>query len=302
MREFQGPDAGVEAVRKRKSHLSIRQVAFFISTGGLMRNKVVFFVIAVFLAVMVIEMMRFSCFYIVDPGETGIMITLGSINQTPISPGFGFKLPFISELRRISTKQNTREVLADCFSSDLQHLRLKLKILYRVPEASAIAVVRDYSGDPFDQLIAPRVQEAVKEVTALKTAADIVKTREQIKTAGLLKAQEKIGKFLVVEDLVIEDVTLSKELETAIEAKMVQQQEAEKALFSLQQAETDAKTQIIKAKADAQSITIQGEALQKNPKLVELKMVEKWDGHAPQVVGGGSNILLPMQTQDLSPK
>ena len=40
--------------------------------------------------------------------------------------------------------------------------------------------------------------------------------------------------MLVIEDLVIEDVALSRELEAAIEAKMVQQQAAEKAVFRMQ--------------------------------------------------------------------
>jgi prohibitin 2 len=156
-------------------------------------------------------------------------------------------------------------------------------------------VLRDYAGDPFERLILPRVQEATKEVTAVKTAADIVKTREHIKTAALQGSRQKVGDLLVIEDLVIEDVALSKELEQAIEAKMVQQQEAEKAVFRMQQAKTDAETQIIKAKAEAEAIRIQGEALEKTPKLVELKMVEKWNGVAPQVVGAGSNILLPLK-------
>lgn len=240
------------------------------------------------------EMLRFSCFYIINPGECGVKITLGQISPTPLKPGFGFMMPVITEIRRVSVKQNTAEVAAACFSSDLQQVNLRLKVLYRIPESSAIAVVRDYAGDPFDQLIVPRVQEAVKEVTALRSAAEIVKTREQIKIAGLDQARKKITDFLVVEDLVVEDVTLSKELEAAIEAKMVQQQETEKALFKQQQAETDARTSIIKAKAEAESIRIQGEALQKNPKLVELKMVEKWDGKAPQVLGGSANVLLPL--------
>jgi prohibitin 2 len=100
---------------------------------------------------------------------------------------------------------------------------------------------------------------------------------------------------LIIEDLVIEDVALSEELEQAIEAKMVQQQEAEKAVFKMQQARTDAETLIIKATADAESIRIQGEALEKAPKLVELKMVEKWNGVSPQVVGAGTSILLPLE-------
>ncbi len=93
---------------------------------------------------------------------------------------------------------------------------------------------------------------------------------------------------------VIDDVSLSRELEQAIEAKMVQQQEAEKALFRKQQAQTDAETAIIAAHGQAESIRIQGEALEKNPKLVDLKMVEKWNGVSPQVVGAGTNIMLPL--------
>jgi prohibitin 2 len=157
-----------------------------------------------------------------------------------------------------------------------------------------VSVLRDYAGNPFEKLILPRVQEATKEVTALKTAADIVKTREQIKVAALDHSRAKVGSLLVIEDLVIENVALSRELEQAIEAKMVQQQEAEKAVFKMQQAKTDAETLIIKAKADAESIRIQGEALERASRLVELKMVEKWNGVAPQVVGAGSNIMLPL--------
>jgi prohibitin 2 len=235
-----------------------------------------------------------GCFYVVDPGERGVSVTLGEMSDEFIAPGFGLKLPFLTQIWRVNVQQGTREVAAECFSSDLQQINIQLKVLYRIPEESVVSVLRDFAGHPFENLILPRVQEATKEVTALKTAADIVKTREQIKVAALEASRAKVGHLLVLEDLVIEDVALSKELEQAIEAKMVQQQEAEKAVFTLQQAKTDAETLIIKAKADAESIRIQGEALEKAPKLVELKMVEKWNGVAPQVVGSGSNILLPL--------
>jgi prohibitin 2 len=238
----------------------------------------------------------FGSYYVIDPGERGVKVTLGKMSDTYLTPGFGFKMPFTTQIWRVNVQQDTREVSADCFSSDLQQIRVQLKVLYRIPEASTVKVLRDYAGNPFEKLILPRVQEATKEVTALKTAADIVKTREEIKTRALHASRAKIGDLLVIEDLVIEDVALSSELEQAIEAKMVQQQEAEKAIFKMQQARTDAETLIIKAKADAESIRIQGEALESAPKLVELKMVEKWDGVAPQVVGSGaSNILLPMK-------
>jgi prohibitin 2 len=255
-----------------------------------MVSRLVVFAVVGFLALM----LALGCFYVVEPGERGVRVTLGNMSDQFIAPGFGLKLPLITEIRRVNVQQDTREVSAECFSSDLQQINIQLKILYRIPESSVVSVLRDYAGSPFEKLILPRVQEATKEVTALKTAADIVKTREQIKVAALSASRTKIGTLLVIEDLVIEDVALSRELEQAIEAKMVQQQEAEKAVFRMQQARTDAETLIIKAKADAESIRIQGEALERAPKLVELKMVEKWNGVAPLVVGSGSNILLPL--------
>jgi len=245
-------------------------------------------------------MVMLGCFYVVQPGERGVHVTLGTMADQFVAPGFGVKMPLITQIWRVNVQQDTREIAADCFSSDLQQITIQLKVLYRIPESSVVSVLRDYAGFPFEKLILPRVQEATKEVTAARTAADIVKSREQVKASALKASREKIGSLLIIEDLVIEDVKLSRELEQAIEAKMVQQQEAEKAVFKMQQAKTDAETLIIKATADAQSIRIQGEALERAPKLVELKMVEKWNGVSPQVVGAGSNILLPLGKQNES--
>jgi prohibitin 2 len=107
----------------------------------------------------------------------------------------------------------------------------------------------------------------------------------------------KIGDILVIEDLVIQNINLSKELEAAIEAKMVQEQEAAKAKFIQQKAEIEANTAVIRAKGEAQAIQVRGQALRNNPALIQLQIVEKWDGKAPLVVGGGgsgSNIILPL--------
>ncbi len=242
-------------------------------------------------------MVMLGCFYVVQPGERGVHVTLGTMSDQFVAPGFGVKMPLITQIWRVNVQQDTREMGAECFSSDLQQITIQLKVLYRIPETSVVSVLRDYAGHPFEKLILPRVQEATKEATAVRSAADIVKSREQVKAAALKSSREKIGSLLIIEDLVIEDVKLSRELEQAIEAKMVQQQEAEKAVFKMQQAKTDAETLIIKATADAESIRIQGLALEKAPKLVELKMVEKWNGVSPQVVGANASIMLPLENR-----
>jgi prohibitin 2 len=175
-----------------------------------------------------------------------------------------------------------------------------LRVLYRIPEASVVKIYTEYSGDPFESLIAPRVQEALKEVAALQSAEMIVKKREDIKVKSLASAREKIGPLLILEDVVIENIVLSKELETAIESKMVQEQEAAKARFTQQKAQIEADTAIIRAKGEAEAIRIRAEAIRDNPGLIQLQIVEKWDGRSPLVIGGGAgeaggaNILLPL--------
>ena len=240
--------------------------------------------------------------YVVQPGTRGVLVTLGKVSPAPLLEGFGTKAPFISHVLPVLVRQQTRDLPSECYSSDLQQVNMQLRVLYRVPEASVVKIYQDYAGDPFDSLVAPRVQEALKEVTALQSAEQIVKKREEIKTRTLASTREKIDQLLLVEDIVLENITLSRELEAAIESKMVQEQEAAKARFTQQKAQIEADTAIIKAKGEAEAIRIRGQALQDTPGLIQLQIVEKWDGRAPLVVGGSgggsgdsaTNLILPL--------
>jgi prohibitin 2 len=88
-------------------------------------------------------------------------------------------------------------------------------------------------------------------------------------------------------------------LERAIEAKMVAEQEAVKSRFTQQQTEIEAQTVVIRAKGEAEAITVRGEALKLNPAFLRLQIVEKWNGKSPLVVpadaaNNGSRLLLPL--------
>jgi len=209
----------------------------------------------------------------------------------------GMKLPLITTIVPQLIRQQTAKMVADCYSSDLQQVKMDLRILYRVPDASVVTVFRDYAGDPFDTLIKPRVAESINEVTALRSAEVIVQKREEVKTRVLESARKKLGDLLVLEDVVLEDIGLTKMLENAIEAKMVQEQEAARARFSQQQAQTEANTAVIKAKGEAESINLRGKALRENPSIIDLQIVERWDGITPLVVGPsaeGAGMILPL--------
>jgi prohibitin 2 len=263
-----------------------------------MRAQTIAKLIGVAIIIFVVIIAASTSSYVVQPGYRGVEVTLGKVSPVFKPEGFGLKSPFITTIVPVLIRQQTRELSADCYSSDLQQVKTELRVLYRIPEASVVQIYQGYAGDPFDSLIAPRVQEALKEVTAMQSAEQIVKNREDIKNKALAATRLKISSLLYVEDIVIQNIDLSKELETAIEAKMVQEQEAAKAKFTQQKTQIEADTAVIRAKGEAESIRIRGEALKLTPAFIELQIVEKWDGKAPLVVGGntggGVNMLLPL--------
>jgi prohibitin 2 len=238
-----------------------------------------------------------STTYVVDPGHRGVEVTLGRVSPGFKPEGFGLKLPFVTVVSPLLIRQQTDKMVADCYSSDLQQVKIDVRVLYRVPESSVVSVYRDYAGYPFDSLIKPRVAEALNEITASRTAEMIVQKREEVKSTALESARRKIGDIMVIEDIVLEDINLTRALENAIEAKMVQEQEAARSRFAQQQAQTEASTVVIKAKGEAESIVLRGKALRENPSVLELQIIERWDGVTPLVVGPGAtgaNMMLPL--------
>lgn len=262
-----------------------------------MNPRTVFGLIVGAIIIFILIIAASSATYVVEPGHRGVEVTLGKVSPAFKPEGFGMKLPFVTHIEPQLIRQQTAKMEADCYSSDLQQVKIAVRVLFRVPQASVVTIFRDYYGDAFDSLIKPRVAEALNEITARRTAELIVKKREEVKSQALASARQKLGDVLVIEDLVLEDINLTHALENAIEAKMVQEQEAARARFAQQQVQVEASTAVIKAKGEAESMVLRGQALRENPSVLELQVIERWDGITPLVVGPGvtgANMMLPL--------
>src|SRR5688572_13365576 len=111
-----------------------------------------------------------SASYIVPPGHRGVLVTLGKVAPGFKGEGFGLKTPFIANVVPISIRQRAAEMQAAVISKDLQEVRTKVRVLYRIPEGSVVQIYQQFKGDPFLSLIQPRVDEAIKEITKEHTA------------------------------------------------------------------------------------------------------------------------------------
>ena len=261
---------------------------------------------------------------VVQPGHRGVKVTLGKVSPMFLNEGFVLKLPFITTVEQISVRQQTDEVATECYSSDLQQVNATMRVLFRVPERSVVQLYQNfeiargqrgaqsYESSAFRALVLPRVIEALKEAASTQSAEEIVQNREAIKQQTLETTQQKIGEatdggpLIEIVDITLSDLTLSAELNAAIEQKMTQKEEAERAKFVQRQAEIEAETAIIKAKGEAESIQIRGKSLRENPAFIKLQIVEKWSGTSPLVVGGGesdgADILVPMNDLERNPR
>src|SRR3954471_17589143 len=84
--------------------------------------------------------------YVVEPGFRGVEVTLGKVSPVFKPEGFGFKSPFITTIVPVLIRQQTKELNADCYSSDLQQVKTELRVLYRIPEASVVNIYQAFAG------------------------------------------------------------------------------------------------------------------------------------------------------------
>jgi prohibitin 2 len=251
-------------------------------------------IIAVIIVVLVL---LFTTFHIVPPGHRGVAVTLGNVSPQFRNEGLRFKLP-ITRVRDVPIRQQTVGGKTDVFSSDLQNVSVEYNVLYRIPERHVVALFQQYAGDPYQSLVDPRLQETLKQLTATYRAEDLVKNREKLKDETLVKIRQVIQDMVDINDLTITNMMLSKQLEQAIEQKVIREQEALAKKFELDKANKDAEITIVEAKAQAEAVQIKGEALKVAPEVIDFEIAQKWDGKAPTTVvtsSGGSNVLLPIR-------
>jgi prohibitin 2 len=239
-----------------------------------------------------------SIFHVVPPGARGVSVTLGKVDPIFRAEGITLKKPFIEQIFNVTTKQSTITSTATCFSSDLQTVNIQYAVLFRLPENKIVTLFQQYAGDPYSTLVEPRVQQALKEVTAGYRAEEVVKRREQLKALVLERLRTALNELIIVADLTINNVDLTHELEKAIELKQVMEQQALAKVYELQKAQREAEITVVNAKAEAEAVQIKGSALKSSPEVIQLEIVKRWDGKTPQsvVVGpGGANVLLPLR-------
>ena len=224
-----------------------------------------------------------SPFVIIGPGERGIVIRLGEVKDGILNEGMHFIMPVVEKVVTMDVKTQKIEVDAPSFSKDIQNVDTKIALNFHLDPKNVQKLWQEIGSNYEFNIIAPAIQESVKAATAQFTAAELVAERQKVKDEITRVLIARLApKFITVDDFSIVNFDFSDSYERAIEEKQVAQQNALKAEHDLRRIQVEAEQRVAQAKAEAEAIRIQSDALQQNKGLINLEAVKKWDGVLPQ--------------------
>ncbi len=250
-------------------------------------------VVKVFVGIIVVMLLIniMSFFTVVNAGERGILLQLGTVKEV-YEPGLHFQVPLLTNVVIMDVQTQKSQDTVDAASKDLQQIEATVALNYHADPGNVDKIYQQIGMDYASRIIDPSIQESVKEVTAQYTAEELIAKRAEVKTLIVKSLQERLKPYnVIVDDVSIVNFNFSAEFNASIESKQTAVQSALKAENDLKRIQIEAQQKIETAKADAESIRIQGEALKDNNGLVQLKMVEKWNGQMPYYMGSGQPLI-----------
>jgi len=234
-----------------------------------------------------------SSFHIVPAGHKGVKFNIiKGIIMTSLNEGIVFKIPMVETIYDIDVRIDKVEPHCSAASKDMQTVGTTVALNFRPDPGKVHELYQSIGMSYRERIVDPAVQEAVKAVTALYTAEELIAKREEIKE----KIQSSLTNKLKQENIIvialnITDFQFSQSFNSAIEEKQNAEQHALKAKRDLERIKIEAEQRITQAKAEAEAQRLLAGSI--TPQVIELRKIDaiqesirKWDGKMPQVSGG----------------
>jgi regulator of protease activity HflC (stomatin/prohibitin superfamily) len=244
------------------------------------------YLVGVIAVIVIVLLIANSAFETIGPGQKGVVFSrFGGIQDQVLDEGLRFKIPFIEFIIPIDVRIQKAQTDATASSKDLQTVRSTIAVNYHL-DPDKVNVIYQEIGIYFkERIIDPAVQESVKAATAQFAAEELITKREAVKDVIKANLRARLLPFnILVDEFNIIDFTFSDAFDAGIEAKQLAEQTALKAERDLDRIRIEAEQMLTTARAEAESQKIQARTITAN--ILQLRAIEKWDGHFPQVTGG----------------
>ena len=215
-----------------------------------------------------------SMFKVIDAGQVGVKTLFGKVENDVLYSGLNAINPLV-EVTTFDTKtQNyTMSGVHDegdkagddairVLSADGLEVIIDLSVLYKVQATEAPRILKEIGKDYTDKIVRPVSRTAIRDNAVYYDAVALYSTKRQEFQDKIYKSiSESFAKRgLVLEQLLVRNITLPESVKKTIESKINAEQEAQKMTFVLQKERQEAERKRVEAQgiADYQRILSTG--------------------------------------------
>ena len=211
-----------------------------------------------------------SCIVQINPGEIGIKILFGSIQNDVLSSGLHFVNPLL-EIKKVDIKtqnytmsgindegQKSGDDAIRVLTSDGLEVTIDLTVLYKVVGRDAPLLYKETGDDYRDKIVRPITRTKIRDNAVYYQAVDLFGNKRDEFQQRIYKSIEadfeKRG--LLLEQLLVRNIALPNSVKASIESKINAEQDAKKMEFVLQKEKQEAERKRVEAQgiADYQRI------------------------------------------------
>ena len=215
-----------------------------------------------------------SMFKVIDAGQVGVKTLFGKVENDVLYSGLNVVNPLV-EVTTFDTKtQNyTMSGIHDegtkagddairVLSSDGLEVTIDLSVLFRVQANQAPGILKEIGSDYVDKIVRPVSRTAIRDNAVYYEAVALYSVKRQEFQDKIFKTiSESFAKRgLVLEQLLVRNITLPESVKKTIESKINAEQDAQKMTFVLQKERQEAERKRVEAQgiADYQRILSTG--------------------------------------------
>ena len=206
-----------------------------------------------------------ACIKQIDAGQIGVSSLFGKVSNEVLTPGLNFINPLVNVYNvdiktlnyTMSGVHNEGDKEGDdairVLTSDGLEVTIDLTVLYRVVGAEAPRLIRETGLDYKDKIVRPLTRTKIRDNAVYFTAIDLYSTkRDQFQNRIFTSIEADFKKRgLILEQLLLRNITLPNNVKTSIEEKIKAEQDAQKMEFVLQKEKQEAE----RKRVEAQGIT-----------------------------------------------
>lgn len=221
-------------------------------------------------AIMVLLGVLFSSIVQIEAGEVGVKKLFGKVQNETIGSGLHLINPLMEVINMdIKTQnytmsganddgQNSADDAIKVLTSDGLEVTIDLTVLYKVLPSDAPKIVRETGLDYTDKIVRPLTRTKIRDNAVYYEAIALYSTRRDEFQQRIFRTIDEDFKKrgLILEQLLVRNITLPQSVKTTIEQKISAEQEAQKMQFVLQKEKQEAERKRVEAQgiADYQRI------------------------------------------------